>query len=175
MKKKLVSMLSALFMVTLLVSPASAGPGIKLSGATFSLGSLIAQGYASGLGKQDVTVVLDAIGTPDVTCVNQGGTEVPGQNPADISAVGQQTLLGSDPIRKNGRSPFFTETDDPETLPGDLAGCPNGNWIGRVDFISWTDATLSVYDTATGVLQTSQHYTCETTRFPAAVHCDPAP
>jgi hypothetical protein len=175
MKKKFFSLLSMLLVAAFLTSPASAGPGIKLSGVQFSLGSLIAKGYASGLGNQDVTVVLDASGIPVVTCTNQGGNEAPGRNPSRVSAVGDQFLPGSDPLRKNGRSPFLTETDDPETLPGDVAGCPNANWTGHIDFILWTDATVSVYDTATGVLQTSQKYTCTTTRFPASVICTRVP
>jgi hypothetical protein len=175
MKKKFLSLLSTLLVLAFLASPAEAGPGIKLSGVNFSLGSLIATGFASGLGRSDVTVVLDASGIPAVTCVNLGGNEAPGQNPPRVSAVGEQTLLGNDPLRKNGKSPFLTETDDPETLPGDLAGCANANWTGRVDFIYWTDATVSVYDAATGVLQTTQNYTCTTTRFPASVSCELVP
>jgi hypothetical protein len=175
MKKKILSFLSILLIAVIGTSPVSAGPGIRLSGVQFSLGSLIASGYASGLGRTDVIVVLDASGIPVVTCVNQGGTEAPGQNPVRISAIGEQTLLGSDPLRKNGRSPFLTETDDPQTLPGDLAGCPNSSWTGRIDFIAWTDATLSVFDITTGVLQTSQAYTCTTTRLPASVTCTPVP
>ena len=175
MKKKFLSILSIFLMAVVLASPVSAGPGIKLSGVQFSLGSLIATGYVSGLGRTDVTAVLDASGIPVVTCVNQGGKEAPGQNPVRVSAVGEQTLLGSDPLRKNGRSPFLTETHDPETLPGDLAGCSNSNWTGRIDFIAWTDATLSIYDITTGALQTSQAYTCTTTRFPASVTCTPVP
>lgn len=175
MKKKFFSLLSMLLVAAFLTSPASAGPGIKLSSVSFSLGSLIAQGYASGLGRTDVNVVLEASGIPAVTCVNQGGNEAPGRNPTNVSASGNQLLLAIDPLRKNGRSPFQTETIDPETLLWNLAGCPSANWTGRIDFISWTQATLYVYDLATGVLQTSQKYSCVTTRFPAGVSCTPIP
>lgn len=175
MKRTIVSLLSILLAVMLLTSPVSAGPGIGLKSVTFSLGSLIANGYAQGLGNTDVTVVLDASGFPVVTCSNQGGTEAPGQNPPKVSAVDEHFLPGSDPLRKNGRASFTTETDDPETLPGDLAGCQNSNWTGRIDFIFWTDATLSLYDTATGTLLDTKNFTCTTTRFPASVSCQPAP
>jgi hypothetical protein len=171
MKKRILSLLSIFLVAAFLTSPASAGPGIKLSSVQFSLGSLIANGYASGLGNQDVTVVLNASGIPVVTCTNPGGNQAPGQNPPRLSASGEQDLLANDPLRRNGRSPFLTETVDPETLPGNVAGCPNGNWTGHVDFIFWTNATLSVYDTATGVLQTQQTYTCKTKRVPASVTC----
>ena len=173
MKRKLYTVFTVLMIVMMTTSPALARGAIKLSGITFDLGSLIAEGFASGLGNTDVTVVLDASGIPAVTCTNYGGNDVPGQSYPKISASGQQTLDGNDPIRKNGKSPFFTETDDPETLPWDEAGCPNSNWTGHIDFIFWTDALISVYDTNTGELLASQAYTCETTRYPASVTCTP--
>ena len=172
MRKRLLSLLSALLAVTLLASPASAGRGIGFS-ASFSLGSLIAEGFATGVGKTDVTFVLDAVGIPAMTCINNGSNSVPGQSSPKISATGRQNVLGSDPRIKNGRTPFRTETDDPDTLAWDLAGCPNSNWIGHVDFIFWTDATISIYSTATNQLLTKQDYTCTTTRFPATVSCTP--
>jgi hypothetical protein len=87
--------------------------------------------------------------------------------------VGLQFLPGTDPLRKNGRAPFFTETEDPETLPGNVAGCPNANWTGRIDFISWTEGTLFAYNTTTGALLEMQKFSCNTTRFPASVSCKP--
>ncbi|NJC94721.1 MAG: hypothetical protein C3F07_14050 [Anaerolineales bacterium] len=171
MNKKIYSMLAVLLMATLMVSTASAGGAIKFSSVTFDLGSLIASGFASGLGNTDVTVVLDASGIPAITCTNYGSNDVPGQSYPKVSAVGQQDLLGSDGRSKNGKTPFSTETNDPETLPWDEAGCPNSNWTAHVDFIFWTDATLSVYDMYTGELLASQSYTCTTTRYPASVSC----
>jgi hypothetical protein len=173
MKKKFLSLLTVLVVSVLLVSSVSAGGAVKLSGVQFSLGSLIAEGFAAGLGNTDVTVVLDASGIPAITCTNYGGNDVPGQSYPKVSASGQQFLPGSDPRTKNGRSPFRTETIDPVSLPWDVAGCPNSNWTARIDFIFWTDATISVYDTATGALLASQSYVCTTTRFPPSVSCAP--
>lgn len=171
MKKKLYTILTALLITLLTTSPVFARGAVKLSNVTFSLGSLIATGYAGGLGTTDVTVVLDASGVPAVTCTNYGGNDVPGQSYPKVSATGQQTLLGNDPLRKNGRAAFLTETDDPETIPWDVAGCPNSNWTAHIDFIFWKNATVSVFDTPTGVLLTKQNYTCNTTRYPASVSC----
>jgi hypothetical protein len=171
MKRKLYTVLTILMITMLATTPVLARGNIKLSSITFDLGSLIASGYASGLGNTDVTIVLDASGIPAVTCANQGGNDAPGQSSPKISATGQQTLLGDDPIRKNGKSAFFTETDDPETIAWDAAGCPNSNWTGHIDFIFWTEATISVYDTTTGELLETQNYTCTTTRNPASVSC----
>jgi hypothetical protein len=173
MKNKSSIVLTVLLISMLVTSTVFAGGAVKLSNIQFSLGSLIASGFASGLGNTDVTVVLDASGVPAIMCVNYGGNSAPGQSYPKISATGQQTLDGDDPIRKNGRSPFLTETDDPETISWDEAGCPNSNWTGHIDFIFWTDATISVYDTASGALLQTQSYTCTTTRYPASVTCTP--
>lgn len=175
MNKRLFSILTVLLVATMVILPVSAGAAVKLSGVQFSLGSLVAKGYASGLGSTDVTVVLDASGIPAITCTNYGGNDVPGQSYPKVSANGQQTLLGNDPLRKNGKAAFFTETDDPQTLAWDVAGCPNSNWTGHIDFVFWTNATISVYSTSTGVLLTSKSYTCTTTRYPASVSCTAVP
>ena len=170
MKKRLISLLSVLLIATLLVSPASAGRGIGFS-ASFSLGSLIAEGLATGVGQTDVTFEVKAIGPADITCINNGGSSVPGQSAPKLSASGQQNVLGSDLEIKNGKTPFRTETKDPETVNWDVGGCPNPNWIGHVDFIYWTNATVSIYATDTGAFLTKQDYVCTTTRFPASVSC----
>jgi hypothetical protein len=172
MKKRLISLFSVLLTAVLLVSPVAAGRGIGFS-ATFSLGSLIAEGFATGVGQTDVTFVLDASGPADITCINNGGSSVRGQSAPKLSASGRQNVLGSDPRTKNGRTPYTTETDDPETVTWDVGGCPNANWIGHVDFIYWTNATISIYATNTGALLTKQDYVCTTTRFPASVSCTP--
>jgi hypothetical protein len=176
MKKRILSLLSVFLVATLLTSPVSAGRGIGLSGVQFSLGSLIAKGFATGVGNTDVTFELKGSGIPVITCINNGSNSVPGQSAPKITAIGTQAVLGTDPRIKNGRTPFSTETDDPETLQWDLAGCPNSNWVGHIDFISWTDATISIYTTATPpVLLITQDYTCTTTRFPPTVSCTPKP
>jgi hypothetical protein len=175
MKKRVFSLLLSALLVLLMVSPASAGPGIGLKGVSFSIGSLIADGVLTRLGRTDVYVVLDASGFPAISCINPGGHAVPGHSYPKVSAAGEQTALGNSPIRKNGRSPFSVETEDPVSLPWNVAGCPNANWSGRIDFIYWTNATISVYDIATNTLQVRQDYTCTTTRSPASVRCTAVP
>src|SRR5574339_224867 len=165
MKKRIFSLLSTLLVVTLLTSPVSAGRGIGFS-ATFSLGSLIAQGTATGVGQTNVTFELRAVGPADITCVNGGSNSVPGQSAPKLSAIGREDVLGSKPETKNGRTPFITETDDPKTVAWDVGGCPNPNWTGQVDFIYYTNATISVYATDTGALLVKHDYLCTTTRYP---------
>lgn len=171
MPKRFLSFLSVLLVVIFLTTPASAGGNVRLSGIQFQLGSLIANGTLSGLGNTDVSVVLDASGIPAITCTNYGGNQVPGQSYPNVSASGNQLLDGDSAVRKNGKSPFGVETVDPETLPWDEAGCPNSNWTGHIDFIFWTDATISVYDANTQALLLKRDYSCTTTL--TTVSCTP--
>jgi hypothetical protein len=171
MKKKFLPLLSVLMIVILMATPVSAGGAVKLSGMSFSLGSLIANGTLSGLGNTDVSVVIDASGPAAITCSNYGENAVPGQSAPKLSAIGSQFLDGDSAVRKNGKSPFGVETEDPEFLSWDVAGCPNANWTGHVDFIFWTDATISIYDANTQALLLQKDYACTTTR--TSVSCTP--
>lgn len=177
MKKRILSLLSTLLAMALLTSPVSAGRGIGFSSVQFSLGSLIADGYVTGLGRTDVTIVLDATGeNAEVSCINNGGTVVPGHSSPRIDAVGIENLAGNDPARKNGKAPFATETSD--FLPWNVAGCPNSNWVGQIDFVYWTAATLTVhlgFNNPDGTVLATQTYTCVTTRNPDSVSCTPVP
>lgn len=142
MKKNLYTIMSVLLIALLSTSTVYAG-GLKLSGS-FSIGSLIFSGFASGLGNTDVTIVIDAIGSnPQISCINGGNNVVPGQSSPKIEVTGFQNLAGNDTARKNGRAPVLTETSD--FLPWDVAGCPNSNWYGHLDSASWTQGTLTVY------------------------------
>ena len=169
MSRKLLVFLGVLVLVGLTTTTVFAGK-YRLN-ATFALGSLIASGDVSGLGNQDVTLILDATGDPVVTCTNQGSNQAPGQNPSKVSATGTQFLPGNDTLRKNGKSPFDVETNDP-VLTAVQGGCPNNNWTATTDFVFWTAADITVKDTA-GKILTKQHYTCTTTRTPASVTCTP--
>ncbi len=170
MKKRIFSLFSALMIAVLIFSPAGAAGSVKLS-ASWSLGSLIAQGYASGLGKTDVNLVLEASGPAAIICTNNGENDVPGQSYPKVLAYGLDTLPGSDPLRKNGRAPFYAETVDPTDVTWEEGGCPNSNWTARIDFIFWDHATIYVYDLYTNVLLTKVDYICTTTR--TTVKCTP--
>ncbi len=162
MNRKVFALASGLLIAILVFSTAYAG-GIKISGVSFSLGSLISNGTVSGIGNTDVTMVLDASGTPVVVCINGGGNEVPGQSSPKVSAEGSQNLLGNDPLRKNGKSPFGVETQPPAPLTWQQAGCPNSNWTAEITFVYWTNASISVFDTSTQALLLKQNYVCNTT------------
>ncbi len=162
MNKKFLSIASAVLVAVLVFSTAYAG-GIKLSGVSFSLGSLISNGSISGIGNTDVQMVLTASGIPAVTCYNNGSNPVPGQSSPKVTASGSENLLGTDAVRKNGKSPFGVETNPPAPLTWDQAGCPNSNWTAVITFVYWTNATITIYDLSTGALLLTQNYVCQTT------------
>lgn len=187
MKKKLFSMLSILLVAMFVASPASAGKVIKLSRVTFRLGSLISEGFVKGTGETDITIVLDAKGVPVITCTHPESADLPGRKHLKVFASGQQTLSGDDSETENGKRAFSVETVDPETLPWDVAGCPSSEWTARIDFISWTKAAISVYDTnntdtetlrtdtdtETNTLLLKKDYNCKTKQEQATVSCKP--
>lgn len=173
MRKKILSILSALLTAMLITSTVLAGY-IKFSNVTFSLGdgtlstlsgqqsmslfvtesgqtfvpTLNADGDLTGLGNQNVIVELIAQGIPVITCTNYGGNQVPGQSYPKISTSGDQTLQndGNDNRNKNGKTPFYVETGELPALTWEDAGCPNSNWSASIDFVFWTDATINVYE-----------------------------
>jgi hypothetical protein len=167
MKKKFLSLLMVLLVSVLMVSSVSAGGAVKLSGATFQLSSLIATGTFTGLGgyKDGVTVELTASGIPVVTCTNQGGNQAPGQNPPKVTANGIQEIP-SDLITKKGTAPLNVTAKPDPILTGTQGGCPNDNWSAVIDFVFWTNATITVTDNVTGYPLLTQDYTCVTTRNP---------
>jgi|SRR5688572_4692802 len=161
MKKRILSILTVLLVAMILTSTVSAGGNVGLSRVQFKIGSLIATGTFTGLGgyKQGVNVELAASGIPVVTCTNQGGNESPGQNPSKVSANGDQ-FIGPQAITKKGTAPMNV-TAKPEPITGTQGGCPNDNWTAEITNVLWTNATISVYDTATVAPLLVQNYTCD--------------
>jgi uncharacterized membrane protein len=172
MKRKLIVSIVILSLMSLMTTVvlARSSKSLNLQDVSFSLGSLIATGDATGLGSEDTEVTLKASGTAVIICMAPGsGNEAPGQNPK-VSATGSTLILAGD-IDQNGRGSFLTETDAP-TGPktAKAAGCPNNNWDFRVDFVFWDHATITVKQSD---ISASFEYTCTTTRNPDTVTCTP--
>ena len=170
MRIKVYSILIALFLGIEVCSVTLAGSSVKLSGVQFSLGSFIGEGTVSGLGNTDVIVRMEASGIPRVTCTNQGGGLVPGQNPTQVSATSQAFLPADDQVVKNGKSAFRVVVSPPPTMDPIEAGCPNATWTAHIDFVFWNRATITVSTPSQAVLL-SQDYSCVTTADPASVVC----
>src|SRR5215208_5228215 len=137
---------------------ANAKPSYTDNGTTLS-----ATGALSGLGNGDVTIRLTATGNPTATCTNPAGaTQPPGQNPAEVTLTGTQTIP-EDEI-KNGNTPFDVSTATPVSpIPG-APGCPNRRWTETITDVAFTSATITVEQPAgTTVLTVTCSFTSPTT------------
>jgi hypothetical protein len=168
MKRKIFSLIAALCAAILITSTVFAG-AIKLS-SSFRLGSLIAEGVATGLGGTDWLLELSASGRASVICTNFGGNDVPGQSYPHVDSNGTVTLDGDSQFRKNGKSPFTVTAKPGEELSpvisSEAGSCPNRNWNARIDFVYWEKATILVKDPVTEAVVATYNYTCTTTRIP---------
>lgn len=101
----------------------------------------------AGLGNFDTLQVLTATGNTTSTCTNQGGNQAPGQNPAPVTLVGATPVPAGD--IKNGNVTISTTTDRPVTPVPGAPGCPNSNWTEDITDVSFTSATIRLFQDQT--------------------------
>jgi hypothetical protein len=114
--------------------------------------ALNAAGALAGLGNEDLLITLTAEADVTSTCTNRGGNQAPGQNPAEVTVSGSQSIPAA--AIKNGNVSFNVTTVAPVTpIPG-APGCPNPNWRQDIDDLSFTSATITVEQPAGNLVLT---------------------
>jgi hypothetical protein len=144
-RRSAVSLLVGLFVAVTAASVFAANVHFKGGQPTCTADGLTitCTGQLAGLGNEDILVTISGNATFETTCVNRGGTEAPGQNPA-LSAFSDSQLISGEDIENGTLSFAAVATITAPTPTAAQAGCPNGNWTVTVGEATVSSVSLTV-------------------------------
>ncbi len=144
-----VSTLLALVVLVLGAAPAHAQSGHFIENGAgapqcFDIGTQVScTGKVAGLGGTTFEITVTATGVASVECENPGGNIAPGQD-TSVTSTGSSGPL---PTPRNGQFVFMVTTNPP-TVPN-FPTCPNPQWTAHVVDVTFTTATLSLFEDST--------------------------
>jgi hypothetical protein len=155
MRRTLIVLVAGLLTAALAASAALASSvHFKKPLPTFSKGSnfaLTASGInLTGLGNGDLRIVIQATGTGSAQCQNPGGSsKVPGQNPVAVNVSGSVDVPASALVNGNVLDLSVSTVAPAQPTPTE-AGCPTDKWTVVAFTVTYTSATLTVFQDSNG-------------------------
>ncbi len=162
MHRLFISFFLTLALLGLSVVPASA-QSIRISGVSFSLGSVIATGRLRIVHShpEDVQVELHAEGQAEITCSDDDHSYTYGH--ARVEAAGSTTVT-ADQFNRRGAAHFRVQTEYPRLIED--VHCSHGT--PQIGFVAWDHATITARGAETS-LEAQNRYVCET--VPDCITC----
>lgn len=162
MRRLLTTLFLTLALLGLSAMPASA-QSIRISGVSFSLGSVIATGKLRIIHThpEEVRVSLHTEGLAEITCSD--GEHSYSYGHARVEAEGSATVT-ADQFNRRGVARFWVQTGDPHLIED--VHCEHGT--PQIGFVAWDHAMLTAKGAETN-LEAQNQYVCET--VPDCITC----
>jgi hypothetical protein len=162
MRRLLTTLFLTLALLGLSVMPTYA-QSIRITGVSFSLGSVIATGKLRIIHThpEDVHVRLHTEGQAEITCSDGDYSYTHGH--ARVEAEGSTTVT-ADQFNRRGVARFHVQTGDPHLI--EPVHCSHGT--PQIGFVAWDHATLTAIGAETS-LEAQNRYVCET--VPDCITC----